>query len=110
MDISRIIRAVLYIAFMSLKAFKRKSLQKINFWVWRVEAVYCIINLLVLFFISEEPIVYWFYIDVLLFDAFILFPLLGQKNCCDNCGHRMYWWTLFSNKCPNCKEKIYQTN
>lgn len=110
MDISYFIRAVFFIAFLSLKAFRRKSLQKINFWVWRAEAVYCIINLILLFSISEPPIDYWIHTLTLTFDAYILFPFLGQKNCCDNCGHRMYWWTLFSNKCPNCKEKIYQTN
>lgn len=85
---------------------RRWKLRKIGIFAWRIGIVYSVLDLILVFFVSE-PLENRMFTFLLLFQCIFVMPLVWPLNTCDFCGHRMYWHTIFSNKCPHCGVKIY---
>lgn len=104
MSISFFFRCFIYTLLVSIMIYGG-NLRKIGIFAWRIGIVYSIFDLILVFFISEP----WgnrTFTFLLLLQCILVMPLVSPLNTCDFCGHRMYWHTIFSNKCPHCGEKI----
>lgn len=104
MTIMFYVRVIIFGILVSFMIYKRWK--KIAIYAWRVGFIYSVLDLSMILFISL-PLTEWMYSFMLLFQCVFSMPLLSQHNTCDFCGHRMYWHTLYSNKCPNCGKKVY---
>lgn len=104
MNISFFFRCFIYTLLVSIMVYGG-NLRKIGIFAWRIGIVYSIFDLILVFFISEP----WgnrTFTFLLLLQCILVMPLVSPLNTCDFCGHRMYWHTIFCNKCPHCGEKI----
>lgn len=106
MDTSFFFRCFIYTLLVSIMAYGGIP-RKIGIFAWRIGIVYSVIDLLLIFFVSE-PLVNRMFTFLLLIQCIFSMPLLSPLNTCDFCGYRMYWHTIYSNKCPYCGEKIYR--
>ena len=105
MSVSFFFRCFIYTLLVSIMVYGGK-LRKIGIFAWRIGLVYSIFDLILVFFISE-PWENRTFTYLLLLQCILVMPLVSPLNTCDFCGHRMYWHTIFSSKCPHCGKKIY---
>lgn len=99
-------RCFIYTLLVSVMVYGGK-LRKIGIFAWRIGMVYSVIDLLLIFFLSE-PLVNRMFTFLLLIQCIFIMPLVSPLNTCGFCGRRMYWHTIYSDKCPYCGEKIYR--
>lgn len=104
MDIAFFLRGFIYAFLAAIMVYGGKAYKK-GILAWRIGSVFSILDLVSFFFVSGtfENRVFTF---LLLIQCFFFMPILSPLNICSSCGRRMYWHTIYSNKCQYCGKKI----
>lgn len=108
MNIPFLFRCCIYALLVSAMVYGGK-LRKIGILAWRIGIFYSGLDLILIFFISE-PLVNRTFTFLLLLQCGLVMPLVSPLNTCNFCGRRMYWHTIYSNKCPYCGNKCIGNN
>lgn len=106
MDTPFYFRCFIYALLVSTMVYGGK-LRKAGILAWRTGIAYSVLDLVLLFFVSE-PLINRTFTILLLIQCILIMPLVSPLNTCNFCGHRLYWHTIYSNKCPYCGERIYK--
>lgn len=105
MDTPFFFRCFVYALLVSVMVYGEK-LRKIGIFAWRIGIVCALFDLILIFFLPE-PLVNRTFTFLLLIQCILVMPLVSPLNTCNFCGRRMYWHTIYSNKCLYCGKKIY---
>ena len=77
--------------------------QKQSIILWRIVSIFTIIMCIRAFYYCQ----YTYGLITLFGTCFLVVPFIpGTSQCCE-CGKKLYWRGLISNRCPNCKKNYY---